>query len=113
MTLHEQAFMVDLIKRSYRRRMFYFCLNLLSILIPVIPLYWVKLSSPREFGAMVAMIVFIIRVIYIYFASDEYRDNLPWSIKKRQYKLLIANWKLDLEELRFCLPLWEYFHIKC
>lgn len=111
MTLHEQAFMVYLIKRNYRRRMVYFCFNLITILIPVIVLYWLKLSGPREFGVMLVTIMFFIRVIYIYFADDEYHDNLPWSIKKRQNKLLIANKKSDFEELRFCVPLREYFYV--
>jgi len=109
MTLKEKAFMIDLIKKNYRRRITFFILNLMLALTGLILIPCGKIDT------IIGMFCFLTGVVLIIFAKRPfYQENLtPWAIKEDQFKALEEQYSANanFDELIYCVPLKEYFEI--
>ncbi len=112
MKLKEEAFMFNLINASYRRKMVIFVINIVVVVISAIILinnfgYF----EPKMHGLniMIPIVIFGFSLgrILVY----AFEKGLPWSMKKDQIKALKeqSDAKADFEDLRFNVPLHEYF----
>ncbi len=105
MTLQEKAFMSDLIKKNYRRRMFWFFARIFVVILCFEPFFCSQFS-------WVKALEIVILVFVVLQSLDLYHDsNWPWSIKTRQAKALSQFSKADFEELICSVPLKEYFNV--
>lgn len=108
MTLQEKVFMIDLIKRNYRRRTTFFVLNMM------LAMGGLTLIPSGEIDTIIGIICFLVGMSLIFFTNSPYQENLtPWKNKKNQLKALEEQYeaKADFEELQRCVPLKEYFEI--
>lgn len=110
MTLQEVAFMANLIKRSYRRRMFWFSLHVLFFLISLSLTCFVIMSEKSGIIQIAGLLITaaIAAPIILRNADD---ISLPWVIKKRQADAIEQFKKTEFEELCCSVPLHEYFEI--
>lgn len=105
MKLQEIVFMSDLIKRNYRRRMFWFFMRIFVIILCFEPFlcsqfFWVKALE-------IAILVFVVlQSLNLYHDS-----NWPWTIKKNQAKALNQFSEAEFDELICSVPLKEYFNV--
>ncbi|MFZ4632519.1 MAG: hypothetical protein ACOYL8_04980 [Patescibacteria group bacterium] len=116
MTLKEKAFMIDLIKRNYRRRMKYFFIELAIIIVGLIFFATVASRRVEGLGAIEgfgAIVLIVIGVVFMVFANRPFGYDMasPWKIKKIQTETLNQYSKLDFEELERSVPLHEYFYV--
>lgn len=119
MTLKEKAFMIDLIKRNYRRRNAGLCFDIVLILLGICCLLLTMINESKISENLIGiLIVTFIAFIFIglihmvsYALSFGLDHETPRGIKKRQLKALEENKKADFEELIHCVPLKEYFEI--
>jgi len=111
MTLQEKAFMCDLIKKTYRRRMFVFILFVVAIFTPIAIGTFLKLAvvSALILGA-VSFVIFLVAVFY-YQGNEYFLSSMPWKLKKMQVEALESYSKSDFEDLICSAPLNEYFHV--
>jgi hypothetical protein len=113
MTLKETAFMVDLIKANYRRRMIGFLVNMVVIFIAIILVFLIK-PSDNFMGflqgiSLIVAVLALVRMLLVYYSTDNQSD-FPWSIRKRQMFALqeTIKAKADFEDLGSSVPLQEY-----
>ena len=111
MTLQEKAFMCDLIKKTYRRRMLVFTLFVVAIFMPIATGIFLKLAvaSVLILGAA-SFIIFLVAFFY-YQGNAYFLCSMPWKLKKMQVEALEAYSKGDFEDLICSAPLAEYFSI--
>lgn len=108
MKLQEIAFMSDLIKRNYRRRMFWFCLYLFVVLSYCSLLFFIETNNAEKLLSFLIATVIVVPPLLHYMGTDS-EPNFPWSIKKRQTKALSQFSKVEFDELICSVPLKEYF----
>lgn len=113
MKLQEIAFMLSLIKASYRRRMTWFIINMVCIFVPVIVALvdHNRVEKVNIFGIAILVLALIFGIVRFFVHYDEY--PMPWIQKNKQIKdLKDANSKqIDFEKLGFYPSLQEYFNI--
>ncbi len=102
--------MTDLIKRNYRRRMLWFYINVITWCISMAFTVFAivtKMPGIIQFGAL--LITAAIAAPSLICNADSV--NLPWVVKKRQLNAIKQFQKADFEDLKFSVPLKEYFEI--
>ena len=106
MTLQEKAFMIDLIKRNYRRRVAYelIIMGALTISILIYDLTDGTVSSTFGLITLALLLLLFIFIIFTKRAPAKKREQL--KALREQYDA-----KADFEELLRCVPLKEYFEI--
>ena len=110
MKLKEEAFMVNLINASYRRRMIIFVVNIAVVLISAVFLFsYVLKPEMPDLKIILALPVFVVSAGNLVYCIEEEKD--PWFVKKAQIKALKeqSDAKADFEDLRCNVPLREYF----
>lgn len=110
MTLKENAFMYDLIKRSHRRRITIFWIYVVITLVPIYFIFSANgdvATTARLF--MWAFIDFLLLLFFVF--SYVANDKNPWTIKRNQLKVLEEQKESNFEELKVCVPLQEYFYL--
>jgi hypothetical protein len=110
MTLQETAFMINLIKSNYRRRMFYFFLNLLVL---AISFYLVQFFFADNYSIENPFTAIFVSLVLLASLGIFLFNSYPWNIKKRQKKALNECTKRDasFDDLRNSPCLHEYFFI--
>ncbi len=112
MKLQEIAFMKNLIMQNYRRRMAYFLLNLFVIIATSYFIYFfIEVKTIKELFLFIVLGGGVYQIIATYESNDHQRDY-PWSIKKRQMKVLREVIKNGtFEDFRGSVPMQEYFDV--
>jgi hypothetical protein len=126
MNLQETAFMINLIKANYRRRMSYFFANILAVTFILTTLITLANFGIRHSGvalfSLVVVFSIIFRMLFVYIVGVG-KDNsinflftgslfyFPWNIKRRQMKALneAISVKANFEDLGNSAFLREYF----
>ncbi len=107
MKLQEIAFMSELIKKTYRRRMNILLVNI-AIMFSSIPAT-IQFSFSYLFTTLFVAVYLI--VLFLYYLGVDDNNDLPWAIKKRQARALNDFQKADFDQLKFSVPLKEYFQV--
>jgi hypothetical protein len=111
MTSQEKVFMCDLIKRNYRRRMFWFSMNLVAIIATIFGSAFANTEgSNRPLFLLIAVILLLIYVRN-YLVDDDEGSKLPWKIKKAQAKALNEFKNAGFAEMDSSVVLKEYFEV--
>ena len=106
MTLQEKAFMIDLIKKNYRRRMTFLILKCMLLLVGyLIPAGHIMTIVGISCVTIAALLLFLNHQPFGFDMAS------PWKIKKVQAEALEQHSKADFEELSHSVPLKEYFEI--
>ena len=114
MNLQEIAFMTDLIKKNYRRRMGNLFLNIVALVVPLsLFLGHSPVFAERPYMLPFSFIISLIsglRFLFVYCLDG---PKFPWQIKKSQATALreVVSGKGDFEQLGSRVPLGEYFCI--
>ena len=108
MTLQEKAFMCDLIKKTYRQRMFVFYLFVIVISIPILIILFWQLETVVIISLISISIVFFI-IACLYYNQSKYLTLMPWALKRMQVQALEDYSKSDFEDLICSVPLKEFF----
>ncbi len=107
MKLTERVFMLALIKANYRRRMFWFFLSVVMMIICSSVLYFrtsIDAIIVIVSGFTLIADVIIFTIFYIEF------DGFPWVTKRREIIALDQGRSLNFEELLSSVPLGKYFN---
>lgn len=113
MTLQETAFMINLIKSNYRRRMTNFMFNIFALLLPATIYIYLEgnLTISQIIVLALTTCAALWRITIVYFEKDDIGYGLPWQIKKRQVIALNENKDAPFDEMRSSVRLQEYFFI--
>jgi hypothetical protein len=110
MTLQEKAFMCDLIKKTYRRRMFIFYMFVIAIGTPILFIIFGHQTS--MFNVLLASISFIFLLTAVfYYNQSKYLSLMPWNLKNKQVEALESYSKSNFKDLICSVPLKEYFTV--
>jgi len=110
MKLQEIAFMLNLIKSNYRRRMFWFVFAIIALVPGIVLIVSPTLSIDSVWGVISVMVLPTSLIILIFHYSID-GDNFPWQLRKRELKALWEGRKTNFEELICSVPLKKYFEI--
>jgi len=113
MTLQEKCFMIDLIKRNYRRRMLCLGLKMVLIIAGFSTIYVAKITE-IYFLFLPGDGLLVIGILSIALANYKllgFESTSPWKLKKIQADVIDQHAKDDFEDLINSVPLKEYFKI--
>lgn len=110
MTLQEKALMCDLINKNYRRRMFWFFLNVLIFIASIsFTVFAIITKMPGVIQFVSLLMTAITALPQILLNADDVK--FPWVVKKRQSDVLHAHSERDFAELINSVPMAEYFYV--
>lgn len=117
MTLQENVFMTDLIKRNYRRRANFELFGFLWISISYVVIFVINLFSVNSVLNLFIIVlggvnILIFMFLILLFDKPAGLKNLSArGIKEAQLRALQKNRNNEFKELQHCIPLQEYFDI--
>lgn len=114
MTLKEKVFMCELIKSSYRRRIFWFWLQVAVMTICFTCLVYLWLNGLKSTMiatiSLVGIMAMILNMSRLYLSV--FAPGFPWKAKQEQADTLEQIWeKVDFEDLKGYVHLKEYLEV--
>jgi hypothetical protein len=114
MKLKEKVFLCELVKANYRRRMFWFWVQVLVMVICLACLSYLVLNDLKSdmiaLISVVGIIATILSMSHLYLSA--FSLGFPWKVKREQSETLEEIWKtVDFEDLRGYVYLNEYLRV--